>query len=97
MTPTGCRWSRPEDQRYLLFDLHSSMTKEVWFIPADQPAAAPTVIYPREHKLEYAVEHHSGHFLITTNWEAENFRVMTAPVATPGKAHWQEQIRTGQQ
>lgn len=83
---------KTKDQRYLLLDLHSSMTKEVWFIPADQPTATPTVIHPREHKLEYSVEHHNGDFLITTNWEAENFRVMMAPVVTPGKAHWQERI-----
>lgn len=93
--PDDAYWlqiAKTKDQRYLLLDLHSSMTKEVWFIPAEQPTAAPTVIHPREHKLEYSVEHHSGNFLITTNWEAENFRVMTAPVATPGKAYWQERI-----
>ena len=83
---------KSKDQQYILLDLHSSTTKEVWFIPADQPTTAPTVIHPREHKLEYSIEHHSGHFLITTNWEAENFRVMSAPVTTPGKANWHERI-----
>ncbi len=83
---------KTKDQHYIILDLHSSTTKEVWFIPATQPDAEPVVIHPREHKLEYSVEHHSGHFLITTNWEAENFRVMEAPVATPGKAHWRERI-----
>jgi oligopeptidase B len=87
---------KSKDQRYILLDMHSSTTKEVQFIPADQPTAAPTVIHPREHKLEYSVEHHptlrGGGFLIMTNWEAENFRVMTAPVAAPGKENWQELI-----
>lgn len=88
---------KTKDQHYLLLDLHSSTTKEVHFIPADQPTAAPTVIHPREHLLEYSVEHHptllhheqGGCFLITTNWDAENFRVMTASVAAPAKEHWQ--------
>lgn len=83
---------KTKDQKYLLLDLHSNTTKEVWFLPADQPTAQPTVVHPREHKLEYAVEHHNGRFLITTNWEAKNFRVMEAPVQTPGKAHWRELI-----
>ncbi|HRW05714.1 MAG TPA: S9 family peptidase [Caldilineaceae bacterium] len=87
---------KSKDQRYILLDLHSSTTKEVQFIPADQPAAAPTVIHPREHKLEYSVEHHptlrGGGFVIMTNWDAENFRVMTAPVDAPGKENWQELI-----
>ena len=86
--------TKTKDDAYILFDLHSSTTKEVHFIPADQPDAAPTVIHPREHLVEYSVEHHptllGGCFLITTNWAAENFRVMTASVATPGKAAWQE-------
>lgn len=84
--------AKTKDQHYILLDLHSSTTKEVWFIPADQPAAAPTVIHPREHKVEYSVEHHSGQFLITTNWEAENFRVMAAPVDNLGKGQWRERI-----
>lgn len=83
---------KTKDQQYILLDLHSSTTKEVWFIPAAQPTAAPAVIHPREHKLEYSVEHHSGEFLITTNWEAENFRVMSVPVANPGKVQWRERI-----
>jgi len=83
---------KTKDQHYIILDLHSSTTKEAWFIPAAQPDAAAVVIHPREHKLEYSVEHHSGQFLITTNWQAENFRVMTAPVATPGKGHWRERI-----
>ncbi len=91
---------KTKDDAYILLDLHSSTTKEVHFIRADQPDAAPTVIHPREHLLEYSVEHHptlrhqdqGGCFVITTNWAAENFRVMTASVATPGKAHWQEFI-----
>lgn len=86
--------TKTKDDAYILLDLHSSTTKEVHFIPADQPDATPTVIHPREHLLEYSVEHHpdllAGCFLITTNWAAENFRVMTASVATPGKADWQE-------
>jgi oligopeptidase B len=93
--PDDAYWlqlTKSKDQQYILLDLHSSTTKEVWFIPADQPTTAPTVIHPREHKLEYSVEHHSGNFLITTNWEAENFRVMAAPVATPGKTFWRERL-----
>lgn len=90
--------SKSKDQRYLFLSLHSTTTNEVHFLPADQPNAAPTVIHPREHKLEYSVEHHpaldpdqsNGGFLITTNWEAENFRVVIAPVDAPGKDQWQE-------
>ena len=88
--------NKSKDQQYIFLDMHSTTTKEVHFIPADQPLASPTVIHAREHKLEYSVEHHptlqGGCFLITTNYEAENFRVMTAPSDAPGKANWREYI-----
>lgn len=91
---------KSKDQRYILLDMHSSTTSEVHYIPADQPEATPAVIHPREHKIEYSVEHHptlhGGVFLITTNWDAENFRVMTAPVTAQanqlGKSSWRELI-----
>ena len=76
--------------------MHSTTTKEVHFIPADQPEVVPTVVHPREHRLEYSVKHHptlqGGVFLITTNWDAEDFRVMSAPVYRPSKDQWQELI-----
>lgn len=85
---------KSKDDHYLFLSMQSSTTTEIHFIPAAQPEAMPLLIHPREHEMEYRVEHHptlrGGCFLITTNWEAENFRVMTAPVDTPGKANWQE-------
>ncbi len=90
---------KSKDQQYLFLDMQSTTTKEVQYIPADQPTAPPTIIHPREHGLEYSVEHHptlgedgAGRLLITTNWAAENFRVMVATVGEPGKAQWQTLI-----
>jgi len=83
---------KSKDGKFLIIHLHNTTTNEAWFIPSDQPELAPQVIEPRQHKVEYNVEHHNGRFLITTNLHAENFRVMATPVATPGRAHWQEVI-----
>ncbi|MFN8442304.1 MAG: S9 family peptidase [Caldilineaceae bacterium] len=83
---------KTKNQRYLIIHLHNTTTNEAWFIPADQPTRAPQVIEPRQHRVEYDVEQHGDFFLITTNLEAENFRVMRAPTDAPGKAHWQEVI-----
>jgi oligopeptidase B len=43
--------------------------------------------------MRYFVAHHSGTFYIVTNDNATNFKLMTAPVANPAKANWQELIR----
>ena len=83
---------KSKDGKFLIIHLHNTTTNEAWFIPSDQPELAPQVIEPRQHKVEYNVEHHNGRFLITTNFDAENFRVMATPVATPERAHWPEVI-----
>jgi oligopeptidase B len=79
-------------QAYILIRLKSATSSEVWVAPADQPEAAPAVIEPRRPNVEYFVTHHKDRFFVTTNDEAQNFRVMTAPVSAPGRAHWQEFI-----
>ena len=64
---------------------------EIHVIPTHDPEAAPRVIEPRTKGLEYEIEQQGDAFLILTNAdEAFDFKVMTAPVATPSRAHWAE-------
>ena len=91
---------RTRDDRYVLVGLDSKMTSEVWFLDADHPEGEPTVVEPRRHGVEYSVDHDRGdpgrgrpsRFLIVTNDGAEDFRLMEAPEATPGRPHWREVI-----
>ena len=46
----------------------------------------------RQPDHEYDVDHRQGVFYIRTNKGATNFRVVTAPVASPGEASWKELI-----
>ena len=50
------------------------------------------VVEPRRQGIEYSVDHHSDRLFIVTNDEAVNFRLMTAPLESPGRAHWREYI-----
>jgi len=84
--------SKSKSQAYLFVNLDSAMTSEVWFIPADHATATPQVVEPRQQGVEYMVTHHDTRFFITTNDQARNFRVMTAPVTNPAKTQWQEFI-----
>ncbi|MEM1387027.1 MAG: S9 family peptidase [Pseudomonadota bacterium] len=63
---------------------------EVWLIPTDAPDTAPLVVEPRRTGIEYHVEHQGDQLIILTNDEAEDFRVVTAPLADPGRANWQD-------
>ncbi len=88
------------DDAFILCSLDSKVTSEVWVLDADDPDGTFRVIEPRRQGIEYAVDHvraepatgQPGRFLIVTNDEAEDFRLMAAPEETPGRAHWTEVI-----
>jgi len=83
---------RTKDGAFVLVELHSEVTSEAWAIPADDPDLAPRVIEPRRQGIEYGLEHHGDSFVILTNDEAENFRVVVAPDDAPSRPHWREVI-----
>lgn len=84
--------AKTNSRRFLLLTLHSTTTSEVHYVEAARPTDDFRVINPREHEVEYEVEHHADRFLIVTNLEAKNFRLVQAPVATPTKEHWRDLI-----
>jgi oligopeptidase B len=81
---------RTRSGAYLLLTSASATTSEVRYLRADQPVGEFQVIEPRFHWREYYAEHHDDYFWIRTNDEAENFKLVKAPVSSPGKANWQE-------
>jgi oligopeptidase B len=81
---------RTRSGAYLLLTSASATTSEVRYLRADQPGGEFQVIEPRFHWREYYVEHHGDYFWIRTNDEAENFKLVKAPVSSPGKENWQE-------
>ncbi|MGV3522964.1 MAG: S9 family peptidase [Candidatus Sericytochromatia bacterium] len=83
---------KTSSEKYLILELESNTTHEQAYIPADTPEAKPVVIQPRIQGLEYTVEHHGQDFIIHTNEGATNFKVVRAPIAQPGRAHWQTLI-----
>ncbi|MGH8979477.1 MAG: S9 family peptidase [Acidimicrobiales bacterium] len=71
---------KSKDGELLLIACMSSTTSEWWAVPAADPGAAPQVVWPRRHGVEYSVEHHHGAFVVLTNDEAEDFRVLAVEV-----------------
>ncbi len=83
---------RTRSQAYLLLHLGSKVTSEVRYLDANTPTSEFQVVHPRQHGVEYDVEHHGDRFYIVTNENAINFKLMQAPVAALGKEHWEEVI-----
>ncbi|MBS9478802.1 S9 family peptidase [Ancylobacter radicis] len=71
-------------------------TSEIWLIDRHDPLAPLRLVEPREVGLRYGVEHHpdldgTESLVIETNADgAEDFKIVAAPLATPGRAQWRE-------
>jgi oligopeptidase B len=83
---------KTRDGRYLMVEAASHTTNEYRFLAATEPTGVFRVIAPRLDEQEYFPEHRDSLFIIRTNDTGKNFRVVTAPVASPGRGHWAELI-----
>jgi oligopeptidase B len=80
-----------QSRRFLLLSVHDHETAEVSLIDAADPLSAPRLVSPREVEHDYSVEHHDNRLIILTNSDgAEDFRIVEAPLASPGPEHWRE-------
>lgn len=80
---------KTKDQTYLVLQVISIETAEVYTLAADTPWQHFQLLQPRQPGVRYRVEHRQGLYYILTNDNAPNYQLMTAPVASPGRASWQ--------
>src|SRR5581483_1401955 len=83
---------RTRSRQYLIIDSGSHTTSDSRFLRADQPTAEWSLVAPRIQDQEYEVDHHGNEFLIRTYDKGRNFRLVSAPLASPGREHWKELI-----
>ena len=80
------------DAAYVVVSLHSTNTTEWLALPSADPLAEPAVVMARREGIEYSVDHLSvpaspegeGWFVVATNDDALDFRVLAAPDAVLG-------------
>ena len=81
-------------QRLAAISLHDHATSEVRLVDLRTPGAPPRMVAPREVGVHYEVEHHpsldGGEALVilTNADDAEDFKIVTAPLDRPGRSHW---------
>jgi oligopeptidase B len=80
-----------QSRRFLLISVHDHETAEISLIDAKEPSKPPRLVSPREPEHDYSVEHHGDRLIILTNSDgAEDYRIVEAPIETPGREHWRE-------
>ena len=96
-----CGVGRDRDDSFIQIASSSTLSDEVWLIPADDPTAEPFCVQSRTEGLEYGLSHHQDRFIVLTNHEAQNFQLMATPVEKEVAApdpdslaleHWQPLI-----
>jgi oligopeptidase B len=83
---------RTRDGKFIVIESASHTTSEARVLKADDPTGAFRIIAPREDEHEYSLDHRNGLWFIRTNDRGRNFRLVTAPVATPEREQWTELI-----
>jgi oligopeptidase B len=85
--------SRTRSERFICIQAQSTVSAEQLCTAAAAPGAF-SVIAPRQRDVEYQAEHLNGHWVIRTNWDAPNFRLMVLADDKPfgDRSAWQELV-----
>ncbi len=83
---------KSKNGRYIFIASQATLSSEYRYIDANQPTAAFRVFQPRMPEVLYSVSVLNDRFLIRTNWNAKNFRLMECPLDQTGNAAWKELI-----
>jgi oligopeptidase B len=84
--------AKTKDQKYLFINAQSFTSSDTRYLMSDQPAGEWRVLMPRAADVVYAVEHHGDDFLIRTNENAINFKLMRVPSSNPDRARWADVV-----
>jgi oligopeptidase B len=85
--------TKTKSKKYIEIFANSTLSTEVLLLDADKPEGAFKPFLPREEDHEYSLTHDGNTFLVVTNWQAQNFRLMTTTEPfNKTKNNWKERI-----
>lgn len=84
---------KSKSDRYLFIHIESTVASEWHYADADDPELEFHVFLTHERDHEYELEHLGDRFIVRTNWQAANFRIMSAPIRPRSdRAEWRELV-----
>lgn len=83
---------KTKSDKYIVIASSATMSSEYLILDADKPEGQFAVFQPRMKDVLYDVDHQGDKFLIVTNKDALNFRLMETPVGKTGVENWKEVI-----
>lgn len=88
----GIGIGRSRDKKMMFLVSYAATMREARYLSSDTPTGEWKVISPRREGHEYDVDFDMGEFYITTNKDAENFKVVRAPASDPSEKNWTDFI-----
>lgn len=90
--------SNSQDNRYVVIQLGSTVSDELRVLDAAKTDGQFQVLAPRQRDFKYGAEHLNGRWIIRTDWEAPNYRLMTVAADKIGdRTHWQPLLAHSEQ
>jgi len=83
---------RSRDRKMLFIGSYAKTMREFRYLPADEPLGEWKLISARREGHEYSADFDNGEFYITTNKDAENFKVVRASANDPSEKNWKDFI-----
>jgi len=81
------------DDKYVMIYLGSTVSDEIRVQDANKPGSEFAVLAPRQRNFKYNAEHINGRWVINTDWNAPNYRLMTVADTKIGdRANWQQLV-----
>lgn len=87
-----------QNDRYVMIQLQSTVSNEIHVQDAAKPDSAFKVLAPRQRDFKYDAEHIQNRWVIRTDWDAPNYRLMTVAANKIGdRKHWQPLVAHNEQ
>lgn len=84
---------RSKSDGFIGIYLRSTVSSEMRILPAADPDGEFRAFLPRQRNHEYMADHLGDRWIVRTNWEAPNFRIMEVPVGQESNQKaWRELV-----
>ncbi len=83
---------KSKNRKYIIISSQATLSSEMKIIDADKPMSAFVSFQPRVKDVLYSIMPLEDKFLIRTNWNAKNFRLMECPIGKTEMSNWKEII-----
>jgi oligopeptidase B len=86
---------RTRSEKYLCIELQSTVSNEQRCAPSGHPTEFK-LLAPRQREFRYSADHLDGRWVIRTNWDAKNYKLMTLRDGEPwgDRAKWRTLVAT---